>query len=100
MNIPLFILIAWFAPGAGLAILGWWYMKTHEQEMVEKDPEFQIFGCIPPPIKWSVVLLLLFGPWCCCALFTTRYRRAERKRMKTIQVQPRLLHRRRRLTRG
>jgi hypothetical protein len=64
MNIPLLLLLAWFAPGAALAIFGWWYMKTHEQEMVDKDPEFQIFGCIPPPIKWGVVVVMvLFGPF-------------------------------------
>jgi hypothetical protein len=63
MNTQLFILIAWFAVGILLAIVSLWYLKTHEKEMVEKDPEYQIFGCIPPPIKWGVVMLmLLFGP--------------------------------------
>lgn len=63
MNIQLFILVSWFAVGAALAVFGSWYMKTHEKEMVEKEPEYQICGCIPPPIKWSVVVLLvLLGP--------------------------------------
>jgi hypothetical protein len=63
MNAPLFLLVAWFAVGVLFAIFSLWYMKTHEKQMVDEDPEYQIFGCIPPPIKWSVVILmLLFGP--------------------------------------
>jgi hypothetical protein len=63
MNVPLLLLVAWFAVGVILAIFSVWYMKTHERQWVDESDEGQIFGCIPPPIKWSVVLImLLFGP--------------------------------------
>jgi hypothetical protein len=63
MNVQLLLLVAWFAVGVLLAIFSSWYMKTHERQWVDETAQGQIFGCIPPPIKWGVVLIMvLFGP--------------------------------------
>jgi hypothetical protein len=63
MNILLIILVAWFSLGAVFVIFSRWFMKTHEQELMDDIPEAQIFGCIPPPIKCGVLLFVFFfGP--------------------------------------
>ncbi len=46
-----------------MAIFSSWYMKTHEKQWVDESLEGQIFGCMPPPVQWGVMLImLLFGP--------------------------------------
>jgi hypothetical protein len=63
MNTFLFILVAWFTLGVACAIGSWWYMKTHEQRLLNEIPEVQILGWIPHLCKWvTVLVMLLFGP--------------------------------------
>jgi hypothetical protein len=63
MNVHLFILVAWFAVGVFCVIGLLWYMKTHEKQLLDEIPAAQIFGCIPPPFKWAVIIIFLFfGP--------------------------------------
>jgi hypothetical protein len=63
MNAIAFIVVGWFAVGVFMAIFSSWYMKTHEKQWVDETLEGQIFRCIPPPIKWGVLLIMLFcGP--------------------------------------
>src|SRR5262249_49819799 len=71
MNAYVFIVVAWFTLGVLCAIGFLWFMKTHEEQLVDEIPDAQIFGCIPPPIKWLVILIMLFfGPivllWTVC----------------------------------
>lgn len=71
MNAHLFLLTAWFTVGVLLAVFSLWHMKTHEKHWVDKTLVGQIFGCVPPPVKWGVVLIMLFfGPvvlvWSLC----------------------------------
>ena len=71
MNALLFILVAWFTLGVVCAIGSVWFMKTHEEQLLDEIPEAQIFGCIPPPIRWVVILIMFFfGPivllWSVC----------------------------------
>jgi hypothetical protein len=63
MNAPLVILIAWLIVGVSCVVFSLWYMKTHEKQLMDEIPEAQILGCIPPPFKWGVILIMLFfGP--------------------------------------
>jgi hypothetical protein len=71
MSVPLFLLVAWLTIGVLLAIFSWWHMTAHEQEWVDETLDGQIFGCVPPPIKWGVALfMVIFGPlvlgWSLC----------------------------------
>src|SRR5580704_9520759 len=71
MNALLFLLIAWFALGVACVVGSLWFMKTHEKQLLDEIPAAQIFGCIPPPAKWGVLLIMLFfGPvvllWSLC----------------------------------
>jgi hypothetical protein len=62
MNVHL-VLVVWFTVGVACVIGSLWYMKTQEQRLVDEIPAAQIFGCIPPPARWAVVLIFLFfGP--------------------------------------
>jgi hypothetical protein len=63
MNTLAILLLAWFALGILCVLFSLWFMRTHEKELMEDIPEAQIFGCIPPPIQWGVILFMLcFGP--------------------------------------
>jgi hypothetical protein len=58
MNTLLVILLVWLIGGVLCVILSVWFIQTHEEEL--KD---EIFGCIPPPVKWAVIFIMLFfGP--------------------------------------
>jgi hypothetical protein len=71
MNTLLIVILVWLALGIVCVLGSLWIMRTHEKELMEEIPEAQIFGCIPPPIQWGVILLMLcFGPlvllWSIC----------------------------------
>jgi hypothetical protein len=66
MNTVIVIFLIWLILGVLCVILSLWFMKTREEEL--KD---EIFGCIPPPVRWGVIFIMLFfGPlvllWSVC----------------------------------
>ena len=63
MNTLAILLLVWFALGILCVLFSLWFMRTHVKELMEDIPEAQIFGCVPPPIQWGVILFMLcFGP--------------------------------------
>ncbi len=63
MNALVFLSVAWFAIGVLLAMFSVWHMTAHERHWVNETLEGQIFGCVPPPIKWTVALIMVVvGP--------------------------------------
>lgn len=89
MNLPLVLFIAWFAPGVLCAIGSLWFMRTHEQELMDDMPIAQICGCVPPPIKWAVVLLmLLFGPIVVLLAVCEAVREARKQQDENVPAVP------------
>jgi hypothetical protein len=63
MNAYHYLLLAWFALGAVCVIFSLRHIRTHENQLTNEIPAAQVLGCIPPPFKWAVIVIMLFfGP--------------------------------------